>query len=178
MHTCIKNKPSPKNQMLAHREAGKCIVTQSQSGMGTGNYAYRSWSPKGRQPRRSAEKKTKTWGSLISPARRSKADRQNYSRHWKPRLRLCFGEGKGGRFQKISRVLAVFWFLPGDGQSLRHVNFKKEKKKGLGILDICTSCTQLYFIKIYKSCLKKIVRNLEEHKAYFKRVPWEATLTC
>lgn len=83
-------------------------------------------------------------------------DRQNYSRHWKRRLRLCFGEGKGGRFQKGSRVLAVFWFLPGDGQSLRHVNFKKEKKTGLEILDICTSCTELYFIKIYKSCLEKL----------------------
>lgn len=42
------------------------------------------------------------------------------------------GEGKGGRFQKMSRILAVFWFLPGDGQSLRHVNFKKEKKKRTG----------------------------------------------
>ena len=39
------------------------------------------------------------------------------------------GEGKGGRFQKKSRVLAGFWFLPGDGQSLRHDNFKKEKKR-------------------------------------------------
>lgn len=178
MHTCIKNKPSPKNQMLAHREAGKCVVTQSQSGMGAGNCAYRSWSPKGRQPRRSAEKKTTTWGSLISPAWRSKADRQNYSRHWKPRLRLCFGEGKGGRFQKTSRVLAVFWFLPGDGQSLRHVNFKKEKKKDWGFWIYALHAHSYTSSKYINHAWKKIVRNLEDHKAYFKRVPWEATLTC